>query len=710
MTVLITTNTKKVYQTRHRLHTHHQTTFMPRKREREEDTEVETERSEPTKKKSKKERLQEARAKAKQWALEKKAKSAVKKTKSKATSAETRVIKTKSPAKNRSETKTRQVEAEEEEDKGTDSAEVSKKERRREARARARAWYDGKAFDEGSVTPTKRPTEQASKAEDVRMDEAEEDDDDQEMEEAEAQPPIAQPQPSTNSNGAHWIPQEPQPGPHQQSHAAVQQPVVPSTAQPIPPETAPSSADEVADPVVSGKSPRHRIAAAPHLPAQAQSPQQVKPPANQTPYPVVQAPAKAELHVQDQEQERLHLEKRIQDQVMANALAPVEQPQPSSYPERSGTSGRRPFLTLLGQVLLVLVAVAAGVALNERLGEMASSKTGVDRPCFIDSADPFQEDYFEGEESPFECENRWADVEESPHPSCNEALDPIPCPEFGECCGGYLQSCTSAIREPSESLDECVLTAAAKASLSDVEASLVKWTIQHYCTPDGCEFAKETFGEALLFPSSVLVEQGMAVDHHLLEESGMVVTSWEDNELMVGLSDDYVKNQLDFPLGCWLALCLLSAATLGIEVARSSLASITGSLWSLTLAHPIASFLSLITLWLIRVYRRRRSRREALRRDTAKVKHMAYEELMSDSLEHVVLHIRDGVAHDLHPNSSKDRQHIIKKVWPRVVADIRSDNRVLKTNTIIQGHPRDVWQWVATPSKGRRVGIRIAGE
>ena len=122
-------------------------------------------------------------------------------------------------------------------------------------------------------------------------------------------------------------------------------------------------------------------------------------------------------------------------------------------------------------------------------------------------------------------------------------------------------------------------------------------------------------------------------------------------------------------------------------------------MWSFSMAYPWVSLVCLIVLLALRRYRQRKAEYQVLLADVANVRHLAYQKLMADSLEHVVLHLRDEVALDLYPTSKSERSYLILKVWPRVVADVRLDNRVHKTNQLLQGKPRDVWQWVATPNK-----------
>ena len=69
---------------------------------------------------------------------------------------------------------------------------------------------------------------------------------------------------------------------------------------------------------------------------------------------------------------------------------------------------------------------------------------------------------------------------------------------------------------------------------------------------------------------------------------------------------------------------------------------------------------------------------------------------------HIVLHIRDGIAMQLYPHSRKERQSLINEIWPKIVNMVQYDTRVRKTKKMVDGKPRDVWQWVAveTPVQG----------
>jgi hypothetical protein len=126
----------------------------------------------------------------------------------------------------------------------------------------------------------------------------------------------------------------------------------------------------------------------------------------------------------------------------------------------------------------------------------------------------------------------------------------------------------------------------------------------------------------------------------------------------------------------------------------------TGSVLKLTLAFPLASVIVLLILWGVYAFRKRRRERQNLMQDVASVRQLTYIKLKEDvSKEHIVLHLRDEVAMDMYPTSKSKRAYIIHKVWPRVVADVKHDNRVLKANTLFQGTPRDVWQWTASTSK-----------
>ena len=192
---------------------------------------------------------------------------------------------------------------------------------------------------------------------------------------------------------------------------------------------------------------------------------------------------------------------------------------------------------------------------------------------------------------------------------------------------------------------------------------------------------------------------------------------------MVGFTDKYVKHTLVIPFWCDVAVMLVSFLDGMTREMMSSLQFATGWFMHLAISSPgpttffclvvyffykclpifiaaavaLASAISCFMVWAIYHLQRRHRMHKKLMQDVANVKQLTYALLMEDAnAQHVVMYLRDEIAMHLFPTSKAERGYIISKVWPRVVSDVRHNNRVLKSSTLVQGTPRDVWQWTAS--------------
>lgn len=72
-------------------------------------------------------------------------------------------------------------------------------------------------------------------------------------------------------------------------------------------------------------------------------------------------------------------------------------------------------------------------------------------------------------------------------------------------------------------------------------------------------------------------------------------------------------------------------------------------------------------------------------------------------MEHWAIHIRDEIALALYPDSKKLRLELQKRVWPKIVDDLKRDTRIRKCQKVNEdGKVWDKWQWTAaakTPSQ-----------
>ena len=425
--------------------------------------------------------------------------------------------------------------------------------------------------------------------------------------------------------------------------------------------------------------------------------------------------------IQSADQDKLQLEQLVKEQVIANAMAfgspPLnqttvrphdvmafmQQQQPPQTQEehqqyvQSYYQGKRsrPYLMSLSVLAIVGAVVAAGFSgvfqnLVELLPDMSfvttlSTGAGLSSklpPCFSDK------DMLPGEIVP-----------STPSFLCDPTLPRVKCPVPGRCLDGKLYFCLGRHLQVADDGSGCVLNGAANTTIAKVEAMLANWTTENFCSFDGVEFAQKSTSKAgVMFPLAKVSEE-INVDTMLLWKSNMFMLEKVNDDIRIGLSDEYVETKLSIPTMCWIGL--VAADTLTTIFTSTFYAGVhtASTILVVAFAYPLVSLVCLMLLLAISWARRHQQARKQLVADVAFVRQLAYQRMMSDSLEHVVLHLRDGIAMDLHPTSKSARSYIILKVWPRVVTDVRLDNRVLKTNRMVVGKPRDVWQWAAAPSK-----------
>ena len=397
-----------------------------------------------------------------------------------------------------------------------------------------------------------------------------------------------------------------------------------------------------------------------------------------------------QLQAQQQLQMNPHQHQRAQSPIQPTTYSDCIKPtHEQNIPHKNDVNRKRPFLTMSLSVIVVVSAIAVGVHFtppNQTSDTVLPASFSLP-PCFMSN----QMDMLEGIPPP--------NVNEQSITKCDISSIIIECPVGAVCIDGLLHSCLDPFQKVAMTGDTCILSKEANATLEKVQSTLIDWTVQHYCSFQGCKLARNAYTKGPVFPISNLHE---TVDQVLLAQSeNLVLTKDEVGKILVGLSDQYMEDKIVLPWLCWTFVLM-------IQVIQAFLGNFWGLLsfccrivWSTSVTYPWITLSSLITFWALRTYQRRQGDYKVLLNNVAEVRLLAHQKLMSDSLEHVVLHLRDEVALDLHPTTKKNRDYLILKVWPRVVADVRLDNRVHKTTQMLHGKPRDIWQWVATP--GQRV-------
>jgi hypothetical protein len=355
--------------------------------------------------------------------------------------------------------------------------------------------------------------------------------------------------------------------------------------------------------------------------------------------------------------------------------------------EQEGTAAQAKHFRFLpvsvkGLILPAIVAIGAYFALlRPGASKPSESLQPVKPPCFL--ADPDQAAALF---------------------NCDKSKGILPCPQGGVCSGGELKSCVDPRMTVAETRDRCVLSAETNETLAKVEALLSEWTVEQTCSLAGAVHSiKNPDSRAPFFDVSLVQEQiDVSYDTLALSDSFALVSG--SGESLIGLADDYMDNELVVPLWCYCGLWAFTVAETILGMVLFVATLVTEVLWNMTVAFPLISVSLVLILWAAYAIRKNRKERMQLRQEVATVRDLTYDKLYEDrKVDHFAIHLRDEVAHDLYPTSRTKRSYIINTVWPRVVADVKQDNRVLKSTKMLLGTPRDVWQWTAssTPAKNK---------
>jgi hypothetical protein len=173
----------------------------------------------------------------------------------------------------------------------------------------------------------------------------------------------------------------------------------------------------------------------------------------------------------------------------------------------------------------------------------------------------------------------------------------------------------------------------------------------------------------------------------------------------VGLGHDVSPDSLPLPsscrikLLCWELLGYLSYFALALMKYSAGVA------FYLFWHYPIHSFFGMGMTYLFILLQRRRRHIAKVRELIGIVREAAYDRLSEcdDHTGYAALLLRDDVGHDMYPTSFVKRQFLYDYVWPRVVLEVRADNRVRKFRRMIAGKELEHWDFAIQSKKGRRL-------
>jgi len=340
--------------------------------------------------------------------------------------------------------------------------------------------------------------------------------------------------------------------------------------------------------------------------------------------------------------------------------------------QKRRTWGRGLIGAIVVGILSYVIVMWSGDGYEELLSEQSPADLGdPEANCYFDSIVGDSEDYV---------------------PACADEPG-APCPNDGVCSGGQLVGCQYWFEEVAEDGKSCGLPAQSQKTLETIIEVLEEKTIEAECS-------LFSFASRPLFDyAHVQLVRPMELATNPLELAVLekeLVSERKKGKFFIGLPKDH---PLELSFACSVASSVKSAIGLIGSLMILLLHSLLSGLWSICKAYPLASIAGLLVVLVVRKRRQHQAYRSKLVRDIANVRQMAYEILQaSPSASHVVLHIRDEIAMTMYPDSKTQRQYIIKEVWPRIIPNFVQDNRVRKSTRVMEGKPRDVWQWIAVTS------------
>mmetsp|Transcript_37619 Transcript_37619/g.42414 ORF Transcript_37619/g.42414 Transcript_37619/m.42414 type:complete len:584 (-) Transcript_37619:322-2073(-) len=263
-----------------------------------------------------------------------------------------------------------------------------------------------------------------------------------------------------------------------------------------------------------------------------------------------------------------------------------------------------------------------------------------------------------------------------------------------QCFLKNLADCPNKFQDLSDKEDQCILINKYSLMVTTITNHLVNHASK------SCNKVAETIEYAMLKRehSEILVEESPELIDAMKCEGYRI--SGEGDSLYLGLPENF---NLNLPFYCKLGDTAHSILETIGSLLLNIISIIVINYWGFLKNYPKLSGSGLFGFGVFLVTRKRRVKREQRERKIDQVRGETDNVLKGNpAVGHIVLHIRDEIAMQLYPHSRKERQSLINEIWPKIVNIVQYDTRVRKTKRMVDGKPRDVWQWVAveTPVQG----------
>ena len=375
----------------------------------------------------------------------------------------------------------------------------------------------------------------------------------------------------------------------------------------------------------------------------------------------------------------------------------------------------------------------------ENMGSAAEQEEEVSPSCFIDSR------YWDGGVIP----KGWKihDGREDHHEEEEEEGKPIDdlcagrykqCPLYGRCYRGLLQDCLDedglfdGIKRhvPNEKKDGCIVSSQATELAEIVQQVLEDMTVAQTCGTSDKTWGDENMSKEepfpLFYPEMVakrmnvydsythlildtdegrridvtvdfLVWLSPAFDHTKIEFGP---TTW----LTMGLSQGVPPNSLHLPLDCTMKLLFWELLEGFFEWTALFMLFSFENGWWLVSTYPLYCLGAAVFLQGCIALQKRRKHKAKVRELYDTIYEAVYDRLAEceDHEGFAALHLRDQISRDIYPTNKREQQFVIDHVWPRMVREIWSDNRVRKFRRVAMGKELEHWDFAVQAKRIRR--------
>mmetsp|Transcript_854 Transcript_854/g.1813 ORF Transcript_854/g.1813 Transcript_854/m.1813 type:complete len:742 (-) Transcript_854:207-2432(-) len=274
---------------------------------------------------------------------------------------------------------------------------------------------------------------------------------------------------------------------------------------------------------------------------------------------------------------------------------------------------------------------------------------------------------------------------------CSDGNNAAACPVGGLCKGGKLIGCENTFQDVSDKGDECVWAEEYLPMKIAITDQLVSHTSQ-ICDRS----SKPRFKYAMLQAGNAAIPEEETLDLiEALIDDGFIVD--DKDGLYLGLPEGF---DVRLPVHCTLG----NIGQWFLEKVGLLILGLFGSVCSFVWAYKKLSLIIATLIFCGRKYRRHVASKARRQEDIKRTRALTYKTLEdSPGVEHWAIHIRDEIALALYPDSKKLRLELQKRVWPKIVDDVKRDTRIRKFQKVNEdGKVWEKWQWTAatkTPSQ-----------